>query len=276
MSETPRERFDGNLAALRLLRSLPLGLIADSDQRATLLAYEGWADGRVRALGYDAVGTAKPELADYLASLGVDPGRLVSAGGLSAYFTPPAVAAGAWRVGLAALNRLPATVLEPAAGMGAFLTAAPPMQCHRIAVEPDPIFSRILGHCYPAWEVRSAPLELAGFCEPAFDLIVGNAPFGDWGVCDEHGPPSLRRRGLQAKVHDWFLLKSVSLLRPGGVCVMITHRSLLDRESTAAREWLAERCELVGTWRLPCELWSAQGAEPVSDMVAVRRTRARL
>jgi hypothetical protein len=37
-------------------------------------------------------------------------------------------------------------------------------------------------------------------------------------------------------VHDYFLCKAVSLLLPGGVCAMITHRSTLDRESVGVRE----------------------------------------
>ncbi len=112
--------------------------------------------------------------------------------------------------------------------------------------------------------------------EPTFDLIVGNAPFGDWGVSDSNCPASLRHRHLQSKVHDYFLCKAVSLLLPGGVCAMITHRSTLDRESVGVREWLAARSELVGAWRMPAELWGDQGAAPVADVLVLRRNGARV
>ncbi len=95
---TPNDRYRANLAALHLLPELHLGQALTSDEQATLRLYEGWADGRVRAFGYDSAGTAKPELLSALAPLGVKPESLVNAGGLSAYFTPPAVAAAVWKM----------------------------------------------------------------------------------------------------------------------------------------------------------------------------------
>ncbi len=284
---TPNDRYRANLAALHLLPELHLGQALTSDEQATLRLYEGWADGRVRAFGYDSAGTAKPELLSALAPLGVKPESLVNAGGLSAYFTPPAVAAAVWKMGLSALGRNPRMVLEPSAGNGRFIAALLALhdtldEPHRtfIAIEPDPIYSRILSHLYSEpqgpWKVRATTLEKAGLVEPTFDLIVGNAPFGDWGVSDSNCPASLRHRHLQSKVHDYFLCKAVSLLLPGGVCAMITHRSTLDRESVGVREWLAARADLVGAWRLPAELWGDQGAAPVADVLVLRRNGARV
>jgi hypothetical protein len=236
----------------------------------------------VRAFGYDSAGTAKPELLSALESLGVKPEPLVNAGGLSAYFTPPAVAAAVWDVALKALGTWPRMVLEPSAGSGRFLDPRPLAGYAQtlIAIEPDPIYSRILSHLYSEpqgpWKVRATTLEKAGLVEPTFDLIVGNAPFGDWGVSDSNCPASLRHRHLQSKVHDYFFCKAVSLLLPGGVCAMITHRSTLDRESVGVREWLAARADLVGAWRLPVELWGDQGAVPVADVLVLRRNGARV
>ena len=102
-------------------------------------------------------------------------------------------------------------------------------------------------------------------------VIIGNAPFGDWGVVDLHAPPMLRHKYLQAKVHDYFVCKSVSLLHPGGVVAMITHNSTLDREEVGVREWLNEHAELVAAYRLPANLWEGQGAAPVSDVLVLRR-----
>ncbi len=294
---TPNDRYRANLAALHLLPELHLGQSLTAFDQATLRLYEGWADGRVRAFGYDSAGTAKPELLSALEPLGVKPEPLVNAGGLSAYFTPPAVAAAVWEMGLSALGRIPMMVLEPSAGNGRFMSSMPETVKHYfqvskraeawastrstfIAIEPDPIYSRILSHLYSEpqgpWKVRATTLEKAGLVEPTFDLIVGNAPFGDWGVSDSNCPASLRHRHLQSKVHDYFLCKAVSLLLPGGVCAMITHRSTLDRESVGVREWLAARADLVGAWRLPAELWGDQGAAPVADVLVLRRNGARV
>lgn len=280
---TPQDRYRANLAALQLLTILHPGQALTADEQAQLQQYKGWADGRVRAFGYDSAGNAKVELLTALEPLGIKPEPLVNAGGLSAYFTPAPVARSTWELAISALGRNPRMVLEPSAGNGRFLSAMPDTLDNGrtfIAIEPDPIYSRILSHLYSEpqgpWQVRSTTLEKAGLVEPTFDLIIGNAPFGDWGVSDSNCPPSLRRRHLQSKVHDYFLCKSVSLLLPGGVCAMITHRSTLDRESTGVREWLAARSELVGAWRLPAELWGDQGAAPVADLVVLRRNGARV
>jgi len=282
---TPNDRYRDNLAALHLLPELHLGQALTYDEQATLRLYEGWADGRVRAFGYDNAGAAKPELLSALEPLGVKPELLVNAGGLSAYFTPPVVAAAVLALGSAALAKPARMILEPSAGNGRFLEEADnllvdPKGYTAIAIEPDPIYSRILSHLYSEpqgpWKVRATTLEKAGLVEPTFDLIVGNAPFGDWGVSDSNCPASLRHRHLQSKVHDYFLCKAVSLLLPGGVCAIITHRSTMDRESVGVREWLAARADLVGAWRLPAELWGDQGAAPVADVLVLRRNGARV
>ena len=133
------------------------------------------------------------------------------------------------------------------------------------------MFSRILQHRFPLWSIRATTLEAAGLQNPCADLIIGNAPFGDWGVADTHAPPMLRHKYLQAKVHDYFVCKSVSLLNPGGVVAMITHNSTMDREEVGVREWLNEHAELVAAYRLPANLWEGQGAAPVSDVLVMRR-----
>ncbi len=273
---TPTARYANNLKALALLAELiPQQSITD-EQRATLQAYEGWADNRVRTIGFDGNGVPIAELTQALATLGVTPDTLINAQGLSAYFTPHTVAAAVWDLGLNALGRIPRAVLEPSAGMGHFLSEAGPhadTQC--LAVEPDPIYSRILKHLYSEpngpWTIRATTLERAGLVEPAFDLIVGNVPFGDWGVADSHCVSELRHKYLQNKVHDYFICKAVSLLLPGGVCALITHRSTLDRDATGVREWVSARAELIGAWRLPAEMWESQGAGPIADVLVLRR-----
>lgn len=277
---TPRERYEANLRALRLLSELR-DRPSEASDLTVLAEYEGWADGRVRAHGYDAAGVAKPELRAALELLGFPPESLVGAGGLSAYLTPAKLAETAVAIAVAALGRTPRTVLEPSAGTGRFISALSAFGVSEhlrkgVAVEPDPVFAEILRLRFDAasgqrgWEIRSSALERSGLVAPAFDLVVGNAPFGDWGVVDETAPSDLRRRHLQSRVHDYFLCKSVSLLLPGGVVAMITHSSTMDRREQGVREWLLERAELVGAWRLPAELWEPQGAAPMSDLIVMR------
>lgn len=272
---TPQTRAAANLAALaELLKPEP---------DTTILAnYEGWADARVRNPIFDVTGAIKPEhrpLFDRLATeLNIHHETLLSAEGLSAYFTPLPICESMWQIALGALRRPSRTIIEPSAGTGRFLASQPvlsalstPHAVQRLAIEPDPVFSRILQHRFPLWPVRATTLESAGLQNACADIIIGNAPFGDWGVVDPHAPPMLRHKYLQAKVHDYFICKSVSLLNPGGVVAMITHNSTMDHEEVGVREWLNEHAELVAAYRLPANLWEGQGAAPVSDVLVLRR-----
>ena len=268
----PQTRSAANLAALaELLKPDP-----DPD---VLAHYEGWADARVRNQVFDIIGAVKPghrSLFDRLATeLNIHHEALLNAGGLSAYFTPLPVCDSMWQIALRALRRPLRTIIEPSAGTGRFLISQPvlsaPHAVQQLAIEPDPVFSRILQHRFPLWSIRATTLEAAGLQNPCADLIIGNAPFGDWGVADTHAPPMLRHKYLQARVHDYFLCKSVSLLNSGGVVAMITHNSTMDREEVGVREWLNEHAELVAAYRLPANLWEGQGAAPVSDVLVMRR-----
>ena len=282
---TPQIRAIANLTALaELLKPDP-----DPD---VLAHYEGWADARVRNQVFDIIGVVKPEhraLFDRLAfwdcqaertgarvcaALNIHHEALLNAGALTAYFTPLPICESMWQIALRALRRPLRTIIEPSAGTGRFLASQPVLDTpaqQRLAIEPDPVFSRILQHRFPPWSVRATTLEAAGLQNPCADLIIGNAPFGDWGVADTHAPPMLRHKYLQAKVHDYFVCKSVSLLNPGGVVAMITHNSTMDREEVGVREWLNEHAELVAAYRLPANLWEGQGAAPVSDVLVMRR-----
>lgn len=265
--EAKRRQFEANLAAVRSLSEGP---------PEALVHYVGWTDPDVRSLGFDAVGTPKRELIEACAASGIDPTSLVSPAGLSAYQTPGRVSGVVWEVALRALGRVPRSVLEPAAGMGSFLAAAP-SEIAGLAVEPDPVMGRILFQRFPAWRPRVMGLEQAGLVAPSFDLAVGFLPFGEWGVRDAECCASLRRQGIQHRVADWMLCRVASLLVAGGVAAVLVDSSVLDREVSPAREWLFAgadpRVELVGAWRLP-SLWGVLG--PVVDLVVVRRTGAML
>lgn len=265
---TPRTLFEANITALTELTK------ADPDLNLLAL-YSGWADARVRNFAFDIVGTLKPELRPLFAELNINPSELVNAGALTAYFTPPEVCSAMWQIALRALGRPPTSIIEPSAGTGRFLSTQPvlsALECQRLAIEPDPIYSRILRARFPSWSVRACCFEDAGLQHPCADLIIGNVPFGDWGVVDRHAAPDLRHKHLQARVHDYFVCKAVSLLLPGGVAALITHGSTMDREETGVREWLAERAEIVTAARLPANLWDSQGASVIADVLVLRRT----
>jgi len=141
-------------------------------------------------------------------------------------------------------------VLEPAAGVGHFLGLQPSDTIGtgrgRTAVELDPVTGRILTLLYPKAHVRVQGFETIHLPDNFFEVVVGNVPFGDFGVTDR--TPNARRyaeRGLDRKIHDYFLAKSLDKLRPGGVMAVITSTGTMDKIDKGTRAYLAERGELL-------------------------------
>ena len=70
-------------------------------------------------------------------------------------------------------------------------------------------------------------------------------PFGSYTISD-------RALGNKSyKIHDYFFLKSIELVRPGGIVAFITSTGTLDKEDGAVRRKIAEKTELLGAIRLP-------------------------
>ena len=53
------------------------------------------------------------------------------------------------------------------------------------------------------------------------------------------------------KIHDYFIAKSLDLVRPGGVVAVVTSSGTMDKKDSSVREYLANRADLVGAIRLP-------------------------
>ncbi len=52
-------------------------------------------------------------------------------------------------------------------------------------------------------------------------------------------------------IHDYFIAKSLDLVRPGGVVAVVTSSGTMDKQNSAVRQYLANRAELLGAIRLP-------------------------
>ena len=62
-------------------------------------------------------------------------------------------------------------------------------------------------------------------------MVVGNVPFGDFKVYD----PRYKKQKL--KIHDYFITKSLDLLRPGGILAVITSKGTLDKNDNSLQEF---------------------------------------
>ena len=115
---------------------------------------------------------------------------------------------------------------------------------------------------------------LAGALEDAkhlplgfYDLCIGNCPFGDFKTNDTSKAPY-----SDWLIHNWFLAKSIELVRPGGLVVMITSKGSLDSVTDTHRRWLAAHADLVAALRLPTMAFEAHAnTEAITDIVVFKR-----
>ena len=192
---------------------------------------------------------------------------------LTAFYTPPKVAdaivEAVWNTGAA-----PRHILDPSAGTGVFVRAVDFHDPHAeiTCFEKDPATGLILKHLHPDKRVRVQGFEriepkYAGY----YDVAVSNIPFGDVSLFDPffstHTDP-VRRQGTRA-LHNYFFMKSVDMVREGGLVAFITSQGVLNAEQgRPVREWLMNRCRPVSAVRLPNNLFADHaGTEVGSDLV---------
>ena len=75
--------------------------------------------------------------------------------------------------------------------------------------------------------------------------MIGNVPFGAYKVADR----KYDRHNFM--IHDYFIAKSLDLVRPGGVVAVITSSGTMDKQNSNVRKYIANRADLLGAIRLP-------------------------
>ena len=155
-------------------------------------------------------------------------------------------------------------VLEPGCGAGTFIAHAP-LDARMVGVEQDLTSAGIASLLYPDADIRGAPFERFAEDEP-FDLVVGNVPFA------KLSPADSRYNRSNLTLHNYFLAKSLQLLRPGGVMLALTSRYTLDARNPAARRELGMYADLIGALRLPSgSMQRIAGTGAILDLLVLRR-----
>ena len=201
----------------------------------------------------------------------------IKASVLTAFYTPEPVTDTIARM-LYNAGAVPVRALEPSAGTGAFVEYLRRYneEAEITCFEKDPMTGLILSRLYPDATVRVQGLEtIEPVYEGHFDLITSNIPFGDVSLFDpafSNSRDPVRRQGAWA-IHNYFFMKSVDLVRDGGLVAFITSQGMVDSErNKPVREWLMERCDLVAAVRLPNNLFTDHaGTEVGSDLIILQK-----
>ena len=190
--------------------------------------------------------------------------RSASRATLNAHFTDAAFVQAMWSAA-ARLGFDGGSVLEPGCGSGNFLAFAP-RTAHLIGVEWDAVTAAIAERLYPSAVVLNESFAETRISKDSLDLVVGNVPFADVVLNDPDGNPG------RHSIHNHFLIKSVSGLRPGGMALLLTSRYTLDSAGEAARLELAGMADMVGVVRLPNRAHArGAGTDVITDLVVLRR-----
>jgi hypothetical protein len=264
------EKAKGNIAAIRTLKTLEAqNRDATDDEKAILARYVGWG-AMPNAFAYLPPDEWKAVAREVKQLLTDEEYESARASTPNAHFTSPQVIAAIWdgmqRLGLTE----GAQILEPSMGVGHFFGLMPPAVVpgsRKTGVELDSVTARIAKKLYPDATIFAKGFEETQLPDNFFDAVVGNVPFGDYGVHDPAYPRTFTRA-----IHDYFFAKSLDKLRPGGVMALITSRYTMDKQDHTVRDYLAQRADLLGAIRLPNTSFKANaGTEVTTDILFLRK-----
>ncbi len=242
---------------------------------------DGWQNALAKYRGYGGISTVldprktqgweKEEYARLEALLTPDDLRSVQRSTPYAFYTPPKIIRAIWD-GLALMGFAGGRVLEPGMGNGLFFAAMPEEMAEAsflTGVEIDQVSGRIAQQLFPQADIYLCGLQDAGFPDGSFDLVIGNVPFGQIPVYDE---AFADQKHILQSIHRYFMAKAVNLTRVGGLVGLIVSRHFMDSKDDRVRQFIAERAELAGAFRLPVETFRRFARTSVtSDLLIFQR-----
>ena len=264
-----------NVAAVRLLRQLEQeGRQATKEEQAVLAKYVGWGAGELanKLFGGNRWNLDKSwqdlrsEVEDLLSS---DELAEASKSTQYAHYTSKEVVRGMWE----AVRRMGfkgGAILEPGSGIGVFPGLMGPELANNTAytgIEFEPIAGGILKQLFPDERIHLGDFIKSKLPKDFYDLAIGNPPFAGFQVLAD---PEYRKHGFL--LHDYFFAKTVDRVKPGGMMVFVTSHGTMDKKNDKARQYLAERADLVGAIRLPQTAFKKNaGTEVVTDVLFLRK-----
>jgi N12 class adenine-specific DNA methylase/adenine-specific DNA methylase len=187
-----------------------------------------------------------------------------------AHFTPEFIIRAIW-AGIQKLGWRGGRVLEPGIGTGLFPALMPEVYreaAYVTGIELDPVTARIVGLLQPKARIINgdfARIDLA----PIYDLAIGNPPFSDRSVRSDRA-----YRSLGLRLHDYFIARSIDLLKPGALAAFVTSHGTMEKADMTAREHIAKTADLIAAIRLPEGSFRRDaGTDVVVDILFFRKRK---
>lgn len=261
-----RKRFLGNVKAIQVLKALESSNAEATDiQKEVLNGYSGWG-GLSQPFDENRAGW-RVEYTTLKELLTPQEYEAARASVLNAHYTDDGIIRSIYHV-LEKAGFKQGNILEPSMGIGKFFGSMPEEMKNNSSlygVELDSISGRIAQKLYPETLIKVGGFETTDRPE-AFDVVVGNVPFGDYKVNDR------KFNKLNFSIHNYFFAKALDQTKPGGVVAFITSRYTMDSKSAAARKYISQHAELLGAVRLPENAFKQTAdTQVVSDIIFLKK-----
>ena len=241
----PKAKFKANIEAIRLLKELEQDQrLATPEEQEVLSRYVGW--GGIPQAFEERNSAWAEEYTQLKEVLTPEEYSAARASTLNAFYTSPTVIKAMYEA-LGNMGLKQGNILEPSCGVGNFMGLLPESMSatNMYGVELDPVSGQIAKQLYQKNRIAVQGFEETSYPDSFFDCVIGNVPFGAYQVSDR------KYDRYHFMIHDYFIAKSLDLVRPGGVVAVVTSSGTMDKQSPEVRQYFANRAELLGAIRLP-------------------------
>lgn len=243
---TDKDKVENNIAVIKLVMDLTANRQqATPEQQAKLATYVGW--GGLANEFFDEYNDKYLDQRKELKSLvSAEEYRSMRTSSLTAYYTNPAVARAMWEKvlndGLTHGN-----ILDPSMGTGIFPMTMPEELRNKVdfwGIEIDEVTGLIAKQLFPEFHILIKGFQDVEFLNSNFDLVITNVPFGETRLLDSNSNKSYY-------IHDYFLKRSLSLVRNYGEVAIISSTGLLDKRTGNITKAIKDNTDFLGGVRLP-------------------------
>ena len=241
----PKAKYKANMEAIHLLQTLEQEeRLATPEEQEILSRYVGW--GGIPQAFEEKNSSWTNEYLELKNTLSPEEYSAARASTLNAFYTSPTVIRSMYEA-LENMGLKQGNILEPSCGVGNFMGLIPESmnKAKMYGVELDPVSGKIAKQLYQKNKIAVQGFEETSYPDSFFDCVIGNVPFGSYQVSDR------RYDRHHFMIHDYFIAKSLDLVRPGGVVAVVTSSGTMDKQNPAVRQYIANRAELLGAIRLP-------------------------
>lgn len=258
----PKAKYKANMEAIHLLQTLEKEeRLATPEEQEILSRYVGW--GGIPQAFEESNSSWANEYLELKNTLSPEEYSAARASTLNAFYTSPIVIRSMYEA-LENMGLKQGNILEPSCGVGNFMGLIPESmsKVNMYGVELDPVSGRIAKQLYQKNKIAVQGFEETSYPDSFFDCVIGNVPFGAYQVSDR------RYDRHHFMIHDYFIAKSLDLVRPGGVVAVVTSSGTMDKQNPAVRQYIANRAELLGAIRLPNNVFQRNAnTSVVSDVL---------